>query len=209
MTWSWKRWIGGGIAFVAAVALVSTVASTPAQADHQPSWSGQILGGLIGGAIGSQIGKGRGKMAAIGAGALLGSLYGRHVAEAHHWPRAHYRPAHRHHGWYGHRTHHGAWYAPRKRHHHGYHHGHHHRWKHARAYDPVVVVPPAPVVVQPAPVVIERAPRPAPANYIVSGSSRAAPRQHGGALTECQVLEEGISPVYACRDASGGWQILR
>ena len=206
MTWSWKRCIGSGIALAAAVALVSTVASTPAQADHQRSWNGQILGGLIGGAIGSQIGKGRGKMAAIGAGALLGSLYGRHVAEQHHWPRVHHRAAHRRHWGYGHRSHHRAWHAP----HHRYHHGHHRDWKHTRAYNPVVVVPPAPVVVQPAPVVIERVARPAPtANYIVSGSSQAAPRQHGSGLTECQVLEEGISPVYACRDAGGSWRILR
>ena len=84
---SWRRYLGGGIAFAAAVALASTVASTSVQADHQRSWNGMVLGGGIGGAIGSQIGKGRGRLAAIGAGALLGSLYGRHVAEQHHTPR--------------------------------------------------------------------------------------------------------------------------
>lgn len=190
MTWSWKRCIGSGITLVAAVALVSTVASTSAQADHQRSWNGQILGGLIGGAIGSQIGKGRGKMAAIGAGALLGSIHGRHVAEQHHWSRVHHRPAHRHHWGYGHRS--------------------HYRWKRSHAYDPAVVVPPARVVVQPQPIIVERVPRAhATADYIVSGSAGVAPRQHSSALRECQVLEEGYSPVYACRDAGGGWRILR
>ena len=73
----WRRYLGGGIAFAAAVALASTVASTSVQADHQRSWNGMVLGGIIGGAIGSQIGKGRGKLAAIGR---------RHLAGQPLWP---------------------------------------------------------------------------------------------------------------------------
>ena len=210
---SWRRYLGGGIAFAAAVALASTVASTSVQADHQRSWNGMVLGGGIGGAIGSQIGKGRGRLAAIGAGALLGSLYGRHVAEQHHTPRVHHRPVHRqHHGWYGNRGYHHAWPAPRhRRHHDRYHHG----WQQPQAYAPivlpprqVVILPPSPVVVQPRPVV--RAPEPAGAvDYVHSGSARVTPRQRGSAHTECRVLEDGWSPVYACRDESGNWHLLR
>ena len=92
MRWSWRRYIVGGIAFAATIALASTMAATSVRADHQRSWNGMVLGGIIGGAIGSAIGKGSGRLAAIGAGTLLGSIYGRHRAESH-------RPAPRHHRW--------------------------------------------------------------------------------------------------------------
>ena len=208
---SWRRYLGGGIAFAAAVALASTVASTSVQADHQRSWNGMVLGSIIGGAIGSQIGKGRGKLAAIGAGTLLGSLYGRHVAEQHHTPRVHHRPVYRQQHWQGHRGYHHGWQAPRyRRHHDHYRHG----WQQPQAYAPIVL-PPRPVVIQPRPVVVQlrpvvRVPEPAgAADYVYSGSARVTPRHHGSAQTECRVLEDGWSPVYACRGASGNWHLLR
>ena len=215
---NWRRYLGGGIAFAAAVALASTVASTSVQADHQRSWNGMVLGGIIGGAIGSQIGKGKGRLAAIGAGTLLGSLYGRHVAEQHHRPWVHHRPVQRQQHWYGNRGYHHAWQAPRhRRHHDRYHYG----WQQPQAYAPIVLPPrqvviqPSPVVVLPSPVVVQprpvvRAPEPAGAvDYVYSGSVRVTPRQHGSAHTECRVLEDGWSPVYACRDESGNWRLLR
>ncbi len=204
--WNWKRYIGGGIALAVAVALASTVASTSVQADHRRSWSGMVMGGIIGGAIGSQFGKGGDRLAAIGAGALLGSLYGHHAAERHHRSWVHHRPVHRRHWQHGYRSHHRAWHAPRHRRHHGY----HHRWKRAHTNTPVVVVPPTQVVVDPRPLAVDRALRSGvAADYIISGSESMAPRQYRRALTDCRVLEDGWKPVYACRNEGGGWSILR
>ena len=96
---SWRRYIVGGIAFAATIALASTMAATSVRADNQRSWNGMVMGGIIGGVIGSAIGKGSGRLAAIGAGTLLGSIYGRHHAEHHRQPWVYHRPAHRHHRW--------------------------------------------------------------------------------------------------------------
>ena len=225
MMTSWKRYMGGGIAFAAAVAFASTLAVTSVQADHRHSWNGIVMGGIIGGAIGSTIGKGSGRLAAIGVGTLLGSIHGRHLAEQHHRPWVYHRPAHRQQHWQGHRGYHHGWQAPRhRRHHDRYRHG----WQQPQAYAPIVLPPrpvviqPRPVVIQPRPVVIQprpvvvqprpvvRVPEPAgAADYVYSGSARVTPRHHGSAQTECRVLEDGWSPVYACRGASGNWHLLR
>ena len=34
-------------------------------------------------------------------------------------------------------------------------------------------------------------------------------RHEPAAITECRLLEGGLSPVYGCRDVHGNWQILR
>ena len=202
----WKRYMGGGIAFAAAVAFASTLAATSVQADHRHSWNGIVMGGIIGGAIGSTIGKGSGRLAAIGVGTLLGSIHGRHLAEQHHRPWLYHRPAHRHHRWHGHRVNPHAWRAPRHR---QYHQRYHHGWKQPQVYTPIVF-PPQPLVVHPRTVV--HAPERDGAgavHYDISGSVRAAPRQYDSAFTECRVLEDGWTPVYACRGAGGDWRILR
>ena len=201
---SWKHSLGGGFAFAAAVALASTLAVTSVRADHQRSWNGMVMGGVIGGAIGSTIGKGSGRLAAIGVGTLLGSIHGRHLAEQHHRPWVHHRPVHRHHRWRGHRVSPHAWHAPRQRQHHQ---RHHQEWKQPQVYTPIVLSPQPPVI-HSRPVV--RVPEPDRAvNYDISDSVRVVTRQYNSAFTECRVLEDGWTPVYACRGAGGDWRILR
>ena len=206
MMWNWKRYIVGGFALSAAVALTLTVISTSVRADQRYTWDGVVLGGLIGGAIGSTIGEGPSRAAAIGAGALLGGLYGHHLTERHHIPRVYHHPVHRQHWRHGLRSHQQAWHAPRHRYHRGHYHGHYDRWKRAHTSTPVVVVPATSVVVDPRPVAVDRA---LSSDYVILGSEGMAPRQHRSAPTECRVLEDGRSLVYACRDAGGAWSILR
>ena len=223
MMWNWKRGIVGGLALAAAAAFAVTVTSTSARADHRHALDGVALGGFIGGAIGSTIGKGTGRAAAIGAGALLGSLYGHYLTERQQRPRAHYRPAHRPHRWHGHRSYRHEWLFPRYRRNHGYQGELHHRWGKPHVYtlaptllpsEPLVVYQ-RPVVVRQQPVVVhQRRPDQRPesavsSDYLIAGTSNIAPRESGNAVSECRILEEGLTPVYACRDGRGAWRILR
>ena len=222
MMWNWKRSIIGGFALTVAVALAVTVASASARADHRYAWDGVALGGFIGGAIGSTIGKGTGRAAAIGAGALLGSLYGHYLTEGKRAPRAHHRPAHRPHRWHGHRSYHHEWFVPRYRRNHAHHGGHHHGWGQPHVYTPAPTLLPSeplvvyqrPVVVRQQPVVVHQRPPDQPpeaavsSDYLIAGTSSPASRERGNAVSECRVLEEGVAPVYACRDGSGAWHIL-
>ena len=195
MRWSWRRYIVGGMAFAATIALASTMTATSVRADNQRSWNGMVMGGIIGGAIGSVIGKGSGRLAAIGAGTLLGSIYGRHRAEHHRQPRVYHRPAHRHHRWHEHRIRRHDWQA------------HHQRWKRPHTYASVAS-PPRPLVILHPPA--ERASENlAAANYLIAAPQSAAPRVYHSTLKKCRVLESGLAPAYACRGESGDWYILR
>ena len=210
MMGSWRRYTVSGIAVTAAVAFALSIAATSARADHARSWNGMVMGGIIGGAIGSTIGKGSGRLAAIGAGTLLGSIYGGHIDKHRGHTRVHHPPAYRQYGWQGYRGHRYGWRAPRRHHQHGHHHG----WRRPHVYapvvaPPVVVVSPAPeprvIRIQP----VERSLQPE-ANYVISSSARATSGGYGTAApSECRVLEDGWAPVYACRDAGGNWRILR
>ena len=98
-----RRIAVGALAVAAILAL--GLATAPAGAhdtDRSQLWAGTLLGGTVGGLIGSEIGKGRGRLIAIGAGSLLGGLYGGHLARRHLSHRAHH-----------HRVHHRPWRAPR------------------------------------------------------------------------------------------------
>ena len=46
---SWRHGIVGGIAFAAAIALASTMASTSARADHTHVWDAALMGAVVGG----------------------------------------------------------------------------------------------------------------------------------------------------------------
>ncbi len=221
--WNWRRGIVGGLALAAAAAFAVTVTSTSARADHRHALDGVALGGFIGGAIGSTIGKGTGRAAAIGAGALLGSLYGHYLTERQQGPRAHHRPAHRPHRWHGHRSYHHEWLVPRYRRNYGNQGERHHRWGKPHVYTPAPTLLPSeplvvyqrPVVVRQQPVVVHQRPpdqRPESAvssDYLIAGTSNIAPSESGNAVSECRILEEGFTPVYACRDGRGAWRILR
>ena len=102
MTWGKRLGITSRFVFTTAAALaLALTLVAPVRADHfnhVRSWSGTLAGSIIGGAIGSTIGQGRGRLVAVGAGALLGGLYGRHLARDHRHLRAH------HHSWHGHRA---------------------------------------------------------------------------------------------------------
>ena len=68
---------------------------------------------------------------------------------------------------------------------------------------------PIAVHVQPAPVhaVPSQA---AEVSITVSSVGRSPTTRHAPAfITECKLLEGGLAPVYGCRDAHGGWRILR
>ena len=176
---SWKQYLVGGIALTAAIVLSSTMAATSVQADPRRSWDGTVVGGVIGGLIGSTIGKGSGRLAAVGVGAVLGSLYGDQLATRRHHAGVHHRPSHRHRQWHGHRFHQWPWYVqPRL------HHRRHHGWKPPHAHAPIVL-------------------HPRPRDVI---HHRPAARHND--LTECRVLEDGVFPVIACRSAGGNWRVL-
>ena len=89
---SWRHGIVGGIAFTAAIALASTVASTSARADHTHVWDAALTGAIIGGLIGLAIDHEPGHVTTVGTSAVSGSLYfGHHVGHGQHsW--VHQRP---------------------------------------------------------------------------------------------------------------------
>jgi len=80
--------------------------------------------------------------------------------------------------------------------------------------EPLVVYQ-RPVVVRQQPVVVhQRVPDQRPesavsSDYLIAGTSNIAPRESGNTVSECRILEEGLTPVYACRDGRGAWRILR
>ena len=192
MTWGKRLGITSRFVFTTAAALaLALTLVAPVRADHfnhVRSWSGTLAGSIIGGAIGSTIGQGRGRLVAVGAGALLGGLYGRHLARDHRHLRAH------HHSWHGHRGHHHPWHV------------HHRAWQRLHARDlPASTPRPWTVLHSPAHV-----PGPATvADYVLVGTGSAAPRGYYAALTECRIFEDGLAPVYMCRSEDGDWHILR
>ncbi len=192
------RSLAGGVALTAAVALASTLAATSVRADHGHRGNGALAGGIVGGLIGSTIGKGNGRLVAVGAGALLGSLYGQQHAAHRHPPRRHVRPPpprHRH--WHGHRAHRHPPHVhlpPQHR--------YRHAWKPPRIHAPAP--PPrygwrrpqvhAPVLLYPG--------HPQPRH---ATRHRHAPRRY--AHRDCRILQHGAPPVIACRTAHGAWRI--
>jgi|GEM_PF-5415225 len=202
-----KLRFAGGIALTAVMALASTLAAGPVRADD-----GAIWGGIAGGLIGSTIGKGNGRLVAIGAGTLLGTLYGQHIDAQHRQPPGHVRPPPRRHGhWRGHRVHRHpppyVHHVPRHRH------GHGHGWKRPHVHAPAFVHrhgwgPPHAHIP-------DRPPRhdwKPPRRHAPAGlhPGRAGPR-HGHrqryAYRDCRILQHGAPPVVACRTASGLWRI--
>ena len=157
-----------------------TALAGPVRADHVEQGLGILLGGIVGGTIGSAIGDGNGRRIAIGVGSALGALYGGEVA-SHHGP---YRR--------------NAYYA-------------HPRPSHAPLvlrYYPEPV--PVPVYVQPSPVYVTPL-RAAETSITVSstGGGATSARHMPVSVTECRLLEDGLAPVYGCRNTNGDWRILR
>lgn len=68
---------------------------------------------------------------------------------------------------------------------------------------------PVPIHVQPAQIHVAS---PSAMETSITLSSRGVStsyRHKPAAITECRLLEGGLSPVYGCRDVHGNWQILR
>ena len=201
-----KRRLASGIAMTAVIALASTLAATSVRAGD-----GAVWGGIAGGLIGSTIGKGNGRLVAIGAGTLLGTLYGQQQAAHRHPPRRHVRPLPprpRH--WHGHRAHRHPPHVhlpPRHRH------GHRNGWKRPHVPAPAFVHPhgwrPPHVHI---PVAPPRHGWKPPRRHAPAGlhPGRAGPR-HGHrqrhAYRDCRILQHGAPPVVACRTARGVWRI--
>ena len=72
---SWRQGIVGGIAFTAAIALASTMASTSARADHTHVWDAALTGAIIGGLIGLAIDHEPGHVTTVGTSRVSSSLY--------------------------------------------------------------------------------------------------------------------------------------
>ena len=204
-----KRRFAGGIALTAVMALASTLAATSVRAGD-----GAVWGGIVGGLIGSTISKGDGRLVAIGAGTLLGTLYGQHIDAHRRHPPGHVRPPPRRHGhWHGHRVHRHppphVRLPPRHRHRHG----HRHAWKRPHVYAPAFVhrhgwrPPHVHIHVGPHRHGWKPPRRQAPAGL---HPGRAGPR-HGHrqrrAHRDCRILQHGAPPVIACRTRGGGWRI--
>ena len=117
---SWRHGIVGGIAFTAAIALASTMASTSARADHTHVWDAALMGAVIGGLIGLAIDHEPGHVTTVGTRAVSGSLYfGHRVGHRQHsW--VHQRPLHHQRWWHDRRVHQRHWYVHPRRHHHGH-----------------------------------------------------------------------------------------
>lgn len=88
--------------------------------------------------------------------------------------------------------------------------GHHPYPRHSHAPPVVEHVPwPVPVYVKPAPVHVAPPPS-AEKSITLSSSGGSATFAHTPpSITECRLLEAGLSPVYGCRDTHGNWGILR
>jgi surface antigen len=96
-------------ALAAAALFVTAAFAAPSHADDT-NLGGVVIGGAIGGLLGSTLGKGRGRLVATATGALVGSMFSKHLAQGqrgyvsrpaprpvyHHQRRGH-RKAHRHH----------------------------------------------------------------------------------------------------------------
>lgn len=186
------------MAMVVSVAFAMTALAGPARADHVEEGLGMLLGGIVGGSVGSAIGKGNGRKIAIGVGSVLGALYGGEVATHHRQSRRA---------------------------------GHHVRPPYSQAplvvkysHQPVPIhVQPVPIHVQPVPIHVQPVPihvQPARIHVVspsametsITLSSRGGStsyRHEPAAITECRLLEGGLSPVYGCRDVHGNWRILR
>jgi hypothetical protein len=69
---------------------------------------------------------------------------------------------------------------------------------------------PIPVYVQPSPEYVTPS-RGAETSITVSptGGGLAITRHKPASITECRLLEDGLAPVYGCRDTHGDWRILR
>ena len=191
------RTLAAGV--VAAIAFVAS--SPPVQAGHRDGErvAGAIVGSVIGGAIGSTVGRGPDRALAIGVGSLIGGIAGYHAIDP--TPRRYY-----HHGHFRarHRTHVRYDYPvllpqvhvlPRRERH-----VHHHYYEAPR---------PQPVVTYQLPPPVTRAPAGQQVNIVTAPPRGRADWNHNPTLTACKVLEGGIAPVYACRTASGDWQLLK
>ena len=198
------QYIRHGIAFTVAVAFASTLTVATVRADdrHRSS-DGAVLGGIIGAVIGSTVGRGSERVAAIGAGALLGSFYG-HLVDRGGYVREHRRTVRRDHQWQGNRRHYGGWHAPRHRRHR---YGQYHGWTPPHVHLPAVSRSRSKVfTVEPR--TARRTPHYEAADkYVGSGSVAVRPGRY---RVKCRVLEDGWSRrVYACRDTVENWRVLR
>ena len=179
--------IVGGIAFMAAIALASTMASTSARADHTNPWDAALMGAVIGGLIGLAIDHESDHVTTVGTSVVLGSPHvGYHVSHRHHsW--LYQRPMHHQRGWHDRRGHRAPWYVHPRRHRHGHHHhGYHRGWKRPHAH--------APILMHPRPRDRNRHHRPVYGN---------------NTHRDCRVLEHGARPVVACRGRGGHWHIIQ
>jgi hypothetical protein len=197
------QYIRHGIAFTVAVAFASTLTVATVRADdrHRSS-DGAVLGGIIGAVIGSTVGRGSERVAAIGAGALLGSFYG-HLVDRGGYVREHRRTVRRHHRWQGNRRHYGGWHAPRHRRHR---YGQYHRWTPPHVHSPAVSRSRSKGF-RVEPRTARRTPHyDAADKYLGSGSVAVRPGRY---RAKCRVLEDGLSKVYVCRDTVQNWRSLR
>ena len=185
---SWRHGIVGGIAFAAAIALASTMASTSARADHTHVWDAALMGAVIGGLIGLAMDQEPGHVTTVGTSTVSGGLYfGHHVGHRQHsW--VYQRPMHHQRWWHDRRSHRQPWYVHPWRHRHGHHHhGYHRGWKRPHVHPPVLVQP-----------------RPRDRNR-----HHHRPVYGHNTQRDCRVLEHGARPVVACRGRGGHWHILR
>lgn len=183
----WRQSIVGGIALTAAIALASTMVATSARADRAPSLEGALVGGVIGGLLGSTFENRSDRLFAIGAGAMLGSLYGAHGVGHRHHGSVYHRPMHDHRKWHDRRAHKRHWQVQPRRHHHGHHHhGYHRGWKRPHAHTPAWLHP-----------------RPRERHH------HHRPVYGHNTHRDCRVLEHGARPVVACRGRGGHWRILQ
>ena len=206
------QYIRHGIAFTVAVACASTLTVATVRADdrHRSS-DGAVLGGIIGAVIGSTVGRGSERVAAISAGALLGSFYG-HLVDRGGYVREHPRTVRRHHQWQGNRRHYGGWHAPR--HYGGWHaprhrrhrYGQYHGWTPPHVHSPAVSRSRSKGF-RVEPRTARRTPHyDAADKYLGSGSVAVRPGRY---RAKCRVLEDGLSRVYVCRDTVENWRVLR
>ena len=197
------RYIWHGIAFTVAVAFASTLTVATVRADDQRrSSDGAVLGGIIGAVIGSTMGTGSERVAAIGAGALLGSFYG-HLVDRGGYVRDHGRTVRRRHQWHGNRRHYGGWHTPRYGRHRYW---HYHGWTHPHAHSPAMSRSRLRVSTVEPRTARRRPHYDASDKYVGSGSVAARASRY---RAKCRVLEDGLSRVYVCRDTVLDWRSRR
>ena len=71
------KWKQSAVALAIVAALSGCATMTPSER----RLAGQITGGVTGAALGSLIGGGTGRIVAVGAGAVVGTILGGHVAD--------------------------------------------------------------------------------------------------------------------------------